>query len=154
MNNSRVSRQDDQDQSLDLERLLASEEDSGDKRQTYRIGDLAAEFGISLRALRFYEDRGLIAPERRGTTRIYSRRDRKRLRLVLLAKLLGFSLTEARQMIELYDGPSGERRQLETALARLEDQREVLIEQRRELDEATRAMEISLEFVRRRLSES
>jgi len=122
----------------------ASEED---KRAEFRIGDLSREFGVTLRTLRFYEDRGLLSPERRGTTRIYSRRDRMRLRLVLLAKILGFSLTEAKQLIDVYHQPDGQRKQLKVALSRFEEQREILEEQRREIEESLDAMRLTTEFV-------
>ena len=127
--------------------------DTSPGERTFRIGDLAREFGVSLRTLRFYEDRGLLQPERQGTTRLYSRRDRMRLRLVLLAKLLGFSLTEAKQIIDIYNGPGGARRQLEVAFERMKDQRVILQDQRREIDESIQAMDVALDVVRKRLSD-
>ena len=72
-------------------------------RQSYSITDLSEEFGVTARALRFYEDEGLISPERQGLARIYSRRDRARLAWILRGKRVGFSLTEIREMIDLYD---------------------------------------------------
>jgi DNA-binding transcriptional MerR regulator len=72
-------------------------------RDRYSISDLSEEFGITARALRFYEDEGLIAPERQGLTRIYSRRDRARLAWILRGKRVGFSLSDIREMIDLYD---------------------------------------------------
>jgi DNA-binding transcriptional MerR regulator len=71
--------------------------------QTYAIGDLCSEFGVTARALRFYEDEGLIAPSRVGLSRIYSWRDRARLAWILRGKRVGFSLAEIREMIDLYD---------------------------------------------------
>ncbi|RIX98780.1 MerR family DNA-binding transcriptional regulator [Aureimonas flava] len=118
---------------------------------SYRIGDLAREFGVSLRTLRFYEDRGLLQPERQGTTRIYSRRDRMRLRLVLLAKMLGFSLTEAKQIIDVYHQPDGARKQLEVALERMTEQKVVLLDQKREIDQSLEAMDVALAMVGDRL---
>ena len=74
----------------------------GDTGQTiFKIGDLAREFGVTLRTLRFYEDRGLINPQRSGTTRLYRREDRERLRLALFCKRIGMSLGEIRQVLEL-----------------------------------------------------
>ena len=76
--------------------------------QTYTIGQLAAEFEVTTRAIRFYEDVGLLHPERTGSSgkqRIYSPKDRTRLRLTLRAKRLGLSLQEAKEIIELYDSP-------------------------------------------------
>ncbi|KQT55127.1 MULTISPECIES: MerR family transcriptional regulator [unclassified Aureimonas] len=137
--------------SFDIDFLLGTSGDPEPSRESFRIGDLSREFGVTLRTLRFYEDRGLLNPERRGTTRLYSRRDRARLRLVLLAKTLGFSLTEAKQIIEIYDQPNGPRRQMEVALERFQEQHEVLLEQRREIDGSIRAMEASIALVRSKL---
>src|SRR6218665_583400 len=72
-------------------------------RDSFSISDLCAEFAVTPRALRFYEDEGLIGPERRGTQRIYSHRDRARLAWILRGKRVGFSLAEIREMIDLYD---------------------------------------------------
>jgi len=75
---------------------------------TYSIGDLAREFDLTTRAIRFYEDLGLLEPKRAGPggrSRVYSGRDRTRLKLTLRAKRLGFSLTEAKEIIEMYDSP-------------------------------------------------
>lgn len=135
-----------------IDQLLGLADDPLDtSRTSFKIGDLAREFGVTLRTLRFYEDRGLLSPERRGTTRLYSRRDRMRLRLVLLAKLLGFSLTEAKQIIEIYYQADGRRKQLELALDRFEEQRQILVEQKRDIEESLHAMDVSLAFVRDKL---
>ena len=72
-------------------------------RETFSISDLTEEFDCTARALRFYEDEGLIAPQRIGLTRLYSKRDRARLAWIMRAKNVGFSLTEIREMIDLYD---------------------------------------------------
>jgi DNA-binding transcriptional MerR regulator len=72
-------------------------------REQFTISELTQEFGVTARALRFYEDKGLIAPERHGLARIYSRQDRARLAWLLRAKRVGFSLDEAREMIDLYN---------------------------------------------------
>ncbi|NRF14716.1 MerR family DNA-binding transcriptional regulator [Vibrio coralliilyticus] len=71
--------------------------------ETYKISELAKEFDITTRSIRFYEDMGLIQPERKGSMRIYQRRDRVRLKLILRGKRLGFSLAEIRDLLELYD---------------------------------------------------
>jgi len=76
-------------------------------REQYSISDLTSEFGCTARALRFYEDEGLIAPARVGLTRVYSKRDRARLAWIMRAKNVGFSLTEIREMIDLYDLDDG-----------------------------------------------
>ena len=72
-------------------------------QNTYSIRELAREFGITSRTLRFYEDKGLLAPQRRGATRVFSERDRIRLKLALRGKRLGFSLEECKEIIDLYD---------------------------------------------------
>ncbi|WP_345772826.1 MerR family DNA-binding transcriptional regulator [Vibrio sp. Isolate23] len=71
--------------------------------ETYKISELAKEFDITTRSIRFYEDMGLIQPERKGSMRVYQRRDRVRLKLILRGKRLGFSLAEIRDLLELYD---------------------------------------------------
>ena len=86
---------------------------------TYTISDLAREFDLTPRAMRFYEDMGLLQPERRGPggrQRVYSNRDRTRLKLTLRAKRLGLSLTEARELIDMYDSPRDTAAQLERFL--------------------------------------
>ncbi|RFC63571.1 MerR family DNA-binding transcriptional regulator [Fulvimarina endophytica] len=144
-------RREDEETPLDIDFLLGLKENGFGEREVYRIGDLAREFGVTLRTLRFYEDRGLLSPERRGTTRYYNRQDRARLRLVLLAKVLGFSLTEARQLIDLYHQPDGKRKQLELALERFEEQQVILDEQKREIEESIDAMNRTMKIVRERL---
>ncbi len=76
---------------------------AGKPEAVYRIGDLAREFHVTLRTLRFYEDKGLVTPKRSGTTRLYSDSDRTRLKLILFSKRVGFSLIEIRELLELYD---------------------------------------------------
>lgn len=121
------------------------------EKDTFRIGELASEFNISLRSLRFYEDRGLLNPGREGTTRIYSRKDRARLKLVLLFKALGFSLMEAKQIIEVYDQPDGKRQQLELMRTRLGEQQQFLREQSEELEKALQLMDQTLASVNAKL---
>jgi DNA-binding transcriptional MerR regulator len=85
------------------------------------IGDLAAEFALSPRAIRFYEDAGLLTPARAGTTRIYTYRDRARLKLILRGKRLGFSLAAIKTFIDLYDADRTQQRQLAHTLAGVRD---------------------------------
>ncbi|RZL90212.1 MAG: MerR family DNA-binding transcriptional regulator [Variovorax sp.] len=84
--------------------------------QTFTIGELAKEFDLTTRAIRFYEDMGLVTPERAGQQRIYSARDRARLTLTLRAKRLGLSLTEAKEILDMYDSPRDTAAQLERFL--------------------------------------
>jgi DNA-binding transcriptional MerR regulator len=97
---------------------------------TYGIADLAREFDVTTRTLRFYEDEGLIAPARQGQRRIFSQRDRVRLKLILRGKRLGFSLDEIRQIIELYDAPPGELGQIRFFLDKIRERRAALERQR------------------------
>ena len=82
------------------------------------IGELAAEFSLSPRAIRFYEDQRLLSPSRAGTTRVYTRRDRARLQLILRGKRLGFSLADIREFLGLYDADRGKHRQMAMTLER------------------------------------
>jgi len=90
---------------------------------TYSISDLARELDITTRAIRFYDEQGMLAPERRGQERIYSAKDKVTLKLILRGKRIGFSLAECRELIELYDPETGSRRQLETFLGKIAERR-------------------------------
>lgn len=125
----------------------------GPQDQRFRIGEIAAEFGVTLRTLRFYEDKGLLNPERIGVTRLYSRRDRARLKLILLGKRLGFSLDEVKKMIELYDPHGKNETQLRVALDKGEKQLKHLSDRRREIDLAIGELERTLDLVREMLRE-
>ncbi|GAA0741083.1 MerR family DNA-binding transcriptional regulator [Sphingomonas sp. ABOLD] len=103
-------------------------------RDAFSISDLCAEFGVTPRALRFYEDEGLIAPERRGTQRIYTHRDRARLAWILRGKRVGFSLGEIKEMIDLYDLGDGRRVQRQVTLERCMDRIRHLEAQKRDID--------------------
>ena len=103
--------------------------------EIYSIGDLAREFDVTHRTIRFYEDEGLLSPKRIGSRRVYSKRDQVRLKLILRGKRLGFSLAEVREMLELYDSAPDERPQLEKFTAALAARREQLERQREEIDE-------------------
>lgn len=105
-------------------------------RECYSISDLSAEFAITARALRFYEDEGLIGPERRGTQRVYSHRDRARLAWILRGKRVGFSLGEIREMIDLYDRGDGRRAQRAVATERCHQRIALLEAQRGDIDAA------------------
>lgn len=98
---------------------------------TFTISDLATEFGITIRAIRHYEDKGLLCPRREGTNRVFSNRDRVRLKLALRGKRLGFSLAEIREMFNLYDLARDEQLLLQEFLVKLE-RRRVLLDQQRE----------------------
>jgi DNA-binding transcriptional MerR regulator len=111
---------------------------------TYTISDLAKEFDLTTRAIRFYEDMGLLQPERTGAggrVRIYSARDRTRLRLTLRAKRLGLSLTEAKEIIDLYDSPRDTGVQLRKFL-------DVLAVHRKQLEAQLADLQANLDEVR------
>lgn len=99
------------------------------KSVTYSIGGLAKEFDITTRSIRFYEDQGLLAPLRKGQTRIYSQRDRVRLKLILRGKRLGFSLAETGRLFELYDADRTSATQLETMMVLIEQKKADLNQQ-------------------------
>ena len=105
-------------------------------RDHFSISDLSAEFGVTARALRFYEDEGLIAPDRRGTQRIYSHRDRARLAWILRGKRVGFSLAEIREMIDLYDVGDNRRSQRQAAIDHSRARIALLERQKHDIDAA------------------
>lgn len=110
------------------------------ERENFTISDLSAEFGVTARALRFYEDEGLIAPTRAGLSRIYSKRDRARLAWIMRAKNVGFSLGEIRELIDLYDLGDGRAQQRRVTIARCRDKIATMQEQRRDIDSAIREL--------------
>jgi len=109
--------------------------------QTFSIGQLAEEFGITSRTLRLYEEEGLLDPLRDGTRRIYNERNRVRLRLILRGKRLGWSLSEIRELFDLYDSSLGEQAQLELMLEKLTRRREMLLEQKNDIDHALQELD-------------
>jgi len=104
--------------------------------QVFTISDLSSEFDVTTRTLRFYEARGLLEPNRRGQTRLYSRRDRARLKLILQGKRVGFSLNEIKEMLDLYDLKDGQTTQLQVSLEKFKDRIADLERQRNDIEEA------------------
>lgn len=102
----------------------------------YTVTELAKELGMTPRAVRFYEDKGLITPQRAGTTRVYSARDRARMILILRGKRLGFSLSAIKEYLDLYDTDVTQHAQLRVLLAGVAKRREQLLAQRQAIDEA------------------
>ena len=115
----------------------------GDNR-FYTIGDMAREFSVSLRALRFYEDKGLISPRREGTSRIYDGRDRVRLQMILKGKQLGFTLAEVRELIGLGREPTAASLDLGLTSEQIKRQIRHLERQRSDMDEAVSELRAAL----------
>src|SRR4051794_33746070 len=108
--------------------------------RTWTIAQVAEELGITHRTIRYYEDLGLISPERRGTTRVFHPRDRIRLQLILRGKRLGFSLPEIRTIVNMYDEQPGEAGQLQYLLDQIDVRRRELDQLRRDIDETMREL--------------
>ena len=124
------------------------------ERAEFSISELAREFDITPRAIRFYEDQGLLSPRRDGQRRIYSPRDRTRLKLTLRGKRLGFSLSEIRDLIDMYEPGRDERPQLERFLAALESHKASLLQQREDLEAQLSEIQAFEKKVRKQLKRS
>ncbi len=129
--------------------LLATPAMPSDRLRT--IGELGRECDVTLRALRFYEGKGLIAPARDGATRLYDGEDVRRLKILLRLKRIGFSLVTIRELLDLLTGPGDDHARLDTLLRRVEGQVEVLEDQRREVDLALEAVGQEIAGLNRRL---
>lgn len=132
----------------------ADSDPAGQDEKLYRIGQIAKQFGITLRTLRFYEDKGLISPKRVGTTRLYSHRDKARLQLILLGRKIGFSLRDVKQMMDLYDPKGSNIRQLKVTLEKSERQLVRLQKQRDSIEEAIGELTAGIDVVRNRLNQA
>ena len=110
-------------------------------REQFTISDLTAEFDVTARALRFYDEEGLIAPTRAGLARIYSRRDRARLAWIVRAKNVGFSLGEIKELIDLYDLNDGRVTQKQRTIERCREQVAKLTRQRDDIDASISELE-------------
>ncbi|MEI8145929.1 MAG: MerR family DNA-binding transcriptional regulator [Alphaproteobacteria bacterium] len=115
--------------------------------------EMTREFNVTARALRFYEERGLIAPRREGQDRLYSRRDCGRLRLLLMGKTVGFSLEEVKDMLDLYDLGDGGVTQLKVSRGKFREQIERLMRQRNDIDIAMRELDRACGVIDRMLAE-
>ena len=103
--------------------------------QIYTISQLAEEFGITTRTMRFYEEKGLIKPQREGQKRLYSAADRVRIKLILRGKRIGMSLAESSEVIDMYDPKHNNADQLHSLLHKVENQRQLLQRQKQDIDE-------------------
>ena len=122
--------------------------------RAYSIRQLCREFDVTPRALRFYEDKGLLSPERRGMSRIYAARDRARLQLILRGKRVGFSLAEIAEMLALYDREDGGATQMASSLGRFRQRVAELRRQRDDLDKAIHELETGCAWIEQKLSET
>lgn len=102
--------------------------------ELYTVNQLAEELGITPRTLRFYEAKGLLTPRRVGNNRVYSKRDRARLKLILRGKRLGFSLEEIREYLDLYNVDRSQQEQMRVLLARIRERLDALAQQRQDLE--------------------
>lgn len=124
------------------------------RQETFTIGQLAREFDVTTRAIRFYESQGLLNPDRQGQRRIYSRRDRTRLKLTLRGRRIGMTLAEIQEVFDLYDSSAnGETRQLERFLRIVEEKREELRRRRQDIDDALDELEETAKRCRAFLAE-
>ena len=121
------------------------------ERGEFSISELATEFDVTPRAIRFYEDHGLLAPKRAGQRRIYSPRDRTRLKLTLRGKRLGLTLSEIRELIDMYEPGRDERPQLERFLAVLESHRTSLMQQRLDIEAQLTELQLFEKKIRKQL---
>jgi DNA-binding transcriptional MerR regulator len=122
-------------------------------REYYTITELTREFDISTRTLRFYEDEGLVAPVRRGRTRLFRPSDRQLIKQIMRGKRLGFSINEIREIIQMYKEPPGEVGQLKLMIKRIEEKRESLRQKRRDLEETIEELDNAEEACVERLVE-
>ena len=104
-------------------------------KKHYSITELTREFGVSTRTLRFYEDEGLIHPERRGRTRLYRSADRRLIQEILRGRRIGFTIAEIREVVQVYKEPPGEIGQLKLMMTRIDQKRDELRQKRKDIDE-------------------
>ena len=116
-----------------------------------RIGDLAREFNVTLRTLRFYEDRNLLVPARSGSTRLYSSDDRQRLKLILLAKRVGFSLAEIEEILKVEDEGHMSEECVAKLISKFKGQVPVLLAQKEEVEQALREVDETIAFLETQL---
>jgi len=119
----------------------------------YSITELTREFGVSTRTLRFYEDEGLIHPERRGRTRLYRTADRHLIQEILRGRRIGFTIAEIREIIQVYKEPPGESGQLKLLMKRVEEKRNDLRQKRKDIDDTLTELNAVEEACLTRLAE-
>lgn len=118
-----------------------------DSEKTYSISELSKEFDITPRTIRFYEDQGLLAPQRKNQRRIYTERERVLLKLILRGRRLGFTLNEAKELFDLYDPESGNLKQLQTMLDKIHEKNLTLQQQKHDIE----VMQMELKAAEKRI---
>ncbi len=118
-----------------------------DRGKTHSISQMCRDFNVTPRTLRFYEQKGLLSPARRGWTRIFNYRDRAKLKLILRGKRAGFSLDEIKEMLDLYNLKDGQRKQLEVSSVKMKERLVALREQSLEIKEAISDLENTIKVV-------
>jgi DNA-binding transcriptional MerR regulator len=126
--------------------------DMSEKNRFWTIGELSREFSATARALRFYEDKGMLHPKRDGMNRLYSVRDRARLQLILRGKRVGFTLSEIREMIDLYDLGDNQRAQMARTLEKYVEQVSLLRQQHEDIVGSIKTLESGIEWLREQLA--
>lgn len=127
---------------------------TADDHRTYSIRQLCREFGATARALRFYEDKGLLNPARDGMNRVYSYRDRARLQLILRGKRVGLSLAEIGEILDLYEADDSGAQQAAKSLRKFRERIVALEQQKRDIDDAIAQLQAGIEAMEKRLSET
>jgi DNA-binding transcriptional MerR regulator len=108
---------------------------------TYTISDLAREFGVTTRTIRFYEEKGLVTPRREGQKRLYTAADRVRIKLILRGKRIGMTLDESVEVIDMYDPEHNNSEQLHSLIKRVQEKRARLLQQQRDINEMLRGLD-------------
>ena len=121
--------------------------------RTFTISEMTREFEVTARALRFYEDKGLISPHRDGLNRIYGAKERARLTLILRGKKIGFSLSEIKEALDMYDLEDGQRMQLELVAVKFRERLAALKAQRVELDELIETVQADISALDKRIAD-
>ncbi|SMC82903.1 MerR family DNA-binding transcriptional regulator [Rhizobium sp. RU36D] len=122
-------------------------------KKHYSITELTREFGVSTRTLRFYEDEGLLHPERRGRTRLYRAADRRLLQEILRGRRIGFTVAEIREIVHVYKEPPGEIGQLKLMMKKIDEKRDELRQKRKDIDETLAELDNAEEACLTRLVE-
>ena len=138
---------------MDKFTVANGEDPMSNTQETFTITELAREFSVTARAIRFYEDKGLLSPTRNGQQRVYAPRDRARLNLILRGKRVGFSLTEIGEMLDLYNTQDRQEAQLSHSRAKFEKQVIDLEQQREDIIGALASLKDSIVFIDNRLEE-